>query len=134
MDFIIWRPSYNIGDSKIDNQHRQLVDLVNCLCAEIYRFRSNDIIDKILIQLVNYAEGHFRDEEKLMEEIGYPFYQEHKEEHERLVEEVFEFKNKYDQGLVSKEDLIEFLKTWLIEHIIGSDLKIKSWLEKRQAA
>ncbi|GEM_PF-1138190 len=134
MDFIIWRPSYNLGDPKIDNQHRQLVDLVNCLCAEICRSSSKNIVEKILVQLVHYAEEHFRDEEELMAHIGYPELQEHTEEHVRLVEEVFEFKKKYDDGLVSKEDLVNFLKIWLIDHIIGSDLKIKHWLERKKAA
>ncbi len=128
MEFVVWHSSYCIGDPKVDRQHQELVKLLNLLHKKIHSGCSNKIIDEVLIQLINYAENHFRDEEELMQRINYPEYEEHRAEHERLVLEVFEFKRRYEQKKVSKYDLLLFLRDWLVDHIIGTDLKIKNWL------
>ncbi len=130
MEFISWKTCYCVGDPKIDFQHRRLLTLLNLLHDKVQARRAPAIIDKALIELINYAEEHFRDEEEVMERINFPYLDEHRAEHERLVIEVFAFKEKFDKGQVSVYDLLDFLKHWLIEHILGSDLKIKHYLPR----
>ncbi len=113
-DFVVWLSSYCLGDSKIDRQHQELVKMLNFLHYKICSGCPNKIIDEILIKLINYAENHFRDEEELMKIINYPDLPRHQKEHERLVIEVFEFKRRYEQKQVSKYDLLDFLRNWLI--------------------
>ncbi len=130
MEFISWKSCYCVGHPKIDNQHRRLLALLNLLHEKVQARLSAALIDKALIELINYAEEHFRDEEEVMERINYPHLAEHRAEHERLVLEVFAFKERFDKGLVSAHDFLEFLKGWLVEHILGSDLKIKHYLPR----
>ncbi len=130
MEFVSWKSCYCVGDPTIDYQHRRLVALLNLLHDKIHSKASAILVDKALIELINYAEEHFRDEERLMESINYPYLAEHRAEHERLVIEVFAFKERYDKGLVSGRDLLEFLREWLIQHILGSDLMIKHYLPR----
>ncbi len=128
MSFVLWKPCYCIGDHKIDNQHRRLVSLLNFLYDRIQEACSKKLIDIILMELVRYAEEHFRDEEALMERIRFPELSHHRRAHEKLLYEVFKFKEKFDSGLASKMDLLHFLHDWLITHIIDEDLKIKKYL------
>ncbi len=127
MEFVVWHSSYCIGEPTIDRQHQELVRLINLLHQKIHGGFCDRIIDEVLIRLINYAENHFRDEEEFMKAKNYPEYEEHRKEHERLVMEVFEFKRRYDKREVSKFDLLLFLRDWLINHILDTDLKLKHW-------
>ncbi len=128
MEFLTWRDSYTIGEENIDAQHQRLVALINALHEKIEELQPQAVVDKALIYLIKYAEEHFRDEEHFMKKIGYPEYETHKKEHERLVIEVFEFKDRYSKGLVSHKDMLIFLRNWLIDHVLGTDTKIRSYI------
>ncbi len=128
MSFVLWKPCYCIGDSKIDAQHRKLVSILNFLHDRILEACSKKLVDRILMELVCYAEEHFQDEESLMEKIRYPALEHHRQEHERLLVEVFAFKKKFDHGLATKMELLHFLRDWLINHVINEDLEIKKYL------
>ncbi|NPA48695.1 MAG: hemerythrin family protein [Thermodesulfobacteria bacterium] len=128
MSFVLWKPCYCIGDSKIDNQHRSLVSLLNFLYDRVQAACPKRLIDRVLMELVRYAEEHFQDEEDLMERIGFPELEHHRREHERLLMEVFAFKEKFDHGFATKMELLHFLRDWLINHVIDEDLKIRRYL------
>ncbi len=128
MEYILWKPCYCIGHQKIDGQHKQLVELLNVLIQKVCGACPKSVIDAALIKLINYAENHFRDEEALMESIGYPEFLEHQREHERLVMEVFAFKEKFDRGEVGKFELLEFMRDWLLNHVLDVDLKLKKYV------
>ncbi len=127
--FVLWKPCYCIGDDKIDHQHKYLVSLLNYLHDRVVEACPKKFIDLILMELVRYAETHFQDEEALMRRINYPELEHHQREHERLLVEVFAFKEKFDRGFASKMELLYFLRDWLINHVIDEDLKIKRYLD-----
>ncbi len=128
MSFVLWKPCYCIGDPKIDAQHQNLVSLLNSLNECIQRVSSKKLIDCTLMELVRYGEEHFRDEEDLMQRIGFPELDRHRKEHEKLLVEVFAFKKRFDRGQATKMELLYFLRDWLIDHIINEDLKIRHYL------
>ena len=127
--FVLWKPCYCIGDELIDRQHQRLVSLLNYLYDRIMEACSKKVIDLVLMELIRYAETHFQDEEELMRRINYPELDKHQKEHERLVTEVFHFKEKFDRGLATKMELLHFLREWLVNHVINEDLKIKCFLK-----
>ena len=87
----------------------------------------------LLVELKDYTEFHFRDEENLMERIHYPEISAQKRAHtafvERLVEvdltDLDEMDDNQQEYLI---DLINFLSGWLINHILGSDKKIGEYM------
>lgn len=127
MDFITWKDDYATGIYNIDQQHRYLVVLLNNI-IKFHNVGENSYskLFYILNGLVSYAEDHFRDEEVLMQELRYPKYQDHKNEHEYLVQEIF----KINENLLERNDeertkrLLMFLQGWLLEHIIGLDKEL----------
>jgi hemerythrin-like metal-binding protein len=127
MALLDWKNEYSINNKIIDEQHKKLVDLINQLHAAMSEGKGKDILGKILEELVSYTVFHFSSEEKFMKEHNYSGYSLHKIEHDKLTKQVVEFQDNYKAGksMVSQE-LLKFLKDWLVNHIIGSDKKLAS--------
>jgi methyl-accepting chemotaxis protein/hemerythrin len=81
---------------------------------------------------VEYTVQHFAYEEQLFATHDYPLARAHIEEHQRLVAQVGEFKQKFDSGQANiNMPLMKFLKDWLIKHILGSDKAYSNHLVER---
>jgi len=75
-----------------------------------------------LESLVDYTKTHFGYEEQLFKKHGYPETQSHLAKHEKLVGQVLEFYNQFKSGNANVNyDLLNFLKSWLTTHIMGTD-------------
>ncbi|NKI35719.1 hemerythrin family protein [Wenzhouxiangella sp. XN79A] len=119
---ITWTDDLSVGIEEIDEQHKVLVRLLNELNDAIHEHHGNEACLAILDRLVDYTRIHFAVEESLMRIFEYPDYENHKAEHEELVEEVLELRRE----IVDKErkisfKLLHFLKMWLTQHIMSSD-------------
>jgi len=73
MEPIQWSEKFSVGVRVLDQQHQQLIKLLNLLIATqgTINTRSETISDT-LIAMTRYAQAHFQAEEKLMEDYGFP--------------------------------------------------------------
>jgi hemerythrin-like metal-binding protein len=84
---------------------------------------------EILDGLAAYAVSHFAVEEALMAKFGYPGYEEHKAEHERLNVQVKQLQEKLRNDRYTIEtELATFMRRWLIGHIAYLDKKYTAHL------
>ncbi|MFZ4539133.1 MAG: bacteriohemerythrin [Propionivibrio sp.] len=121
--FFEWSDSLSVGISEIDEQHKNLVELINQLYEEvIVKSADGEIIKEALIELVHYTVVHFSLEESLFTRYGYPDLEAHCQYHRALKERLFKFqeKGKMD-SLVVNTELLSFLKKWLQSHIMIED-------------
>ena len=118
-----------VGIDEIDEDHRRLVDLFNILNHSVTEGAAADYVGAVLEELINCTAWHFSHEERLMLKYGYEGIEEHKMEHKDLINGARELQQKYLQvsTLDEKEDL-DYLKHWLTEHILGTDMKLGSYL------
>ena len=123
-NYIEWDNAYSIGILQIDNQHRQLIDLINQLesiCKTDNKNIGNEFIE-VMKQSTEYVLVHFRDEEKLMNSIKYKNLVEHKALHEQFIKKIYEITKCFNNG---NEDVYQhyfrFLKDWLLNHIATHD-------------
>jgi hemerythrin-like metal-binding protein len=125
MSFIKWVNDYSIGVDSIDNQHKRLVSMINQLQKSIPSGIVNQEMGLVLKSLVDYTKYHFAEEEKLMEQIHFSELERHRQLHIDLTAQVtgiiVGLKKGKEQTVF---ELIEFLKNWLIDHIIKEDRKI----------
>ncbi len=120
--FIEWSDELSTGIGEIDNQHQVLVNLLNQIHEAIQHRHGAEVTNEILGRLSEYTRIHFAVEESLMQIFQYPDYQRHKEEHDRLIEQLNLLQAKPDAGKASISfELAHFLKVWLTKHIMGSD-------------
>lgn len=120
-----------LGVEMIDNEHRELFRMIN----EIRDLLENSILDdkydrirEMLERLKQYAEEHFKHEEKYMESIRHPELEMQKKQHAVFREKIYEadiiMPSGSDAQQAFLDDLLKYLVTWLYRHIIGSDLMI----------
>lgn len=128
---IEWEDSFATGVSLFDQQHKKLFDMVNELHDAMQQKRSKDAIGRILNGLAEYTVNHFADEERSFSQTGYAEEAQHKQLHKKLVDQVVELLGKFNNGeALMTQEVITFLKDWLINHIQGVDKRYGPHLNK----
>ncbi|WP_319470963.1 bacteriohemerythrin [uncultured Pseudodesulfovibrio sp.] len=129
-----WNKELSVGVPLIDDQHKELIRIVNGLMKGIARGSSPNTINNILGKLREYTVFHFNSEEKLMEEMRYPDRGEHEIEHRRLKTNVKEFQRRiYKKTDVSPTEVFDFLKEWLLTHILSHDINFANFIRDKQS-
>lgn len=128
---IAWSPEFSIGHDQTDAQHQQLFKLLGLIqkaaASEIDR---NKLIEKSLTTLIEYTQVHFRDEEAMMQRIGYPLLEQHRALHDALIDEVEGMLEDFQEGeYLLIDELILFLTDWLSEHILTVDAKVGVFIQ-----
>jgi hemerythrin len=130
--FIEWSNELSVGIEEIDAQHKVLVDLLNQIHEAIQQRQGTEATSQIIERLGEYTRIHFAVEESLMRILHYPDYERHKEEHDRLIDQLNGFRTKLESGKGSISfELAHFLKVWLTKHIMETDKRyIPHFLEQ----
>lgn len=133
VQFFYWNSSFEIGIPEVDAQHRRLVDLVNGLAAAIIEGGELPRVEALIDDLRDYAAQHFADEEPLMASAGLSESEQrrHRASHQGFVERVGEIARRNDlmRSDVS-EQVLDFLVSWLVSHILGADRRIAEGLNR----
>lgn len=123
------KPEFYTGIEFIDTQHARLFEIAN----ETYELMINeftpdkyDYILDLLNELKEYTKYHFTAEEEYMESIQYKKMFSQKVDHHAFVSKLEEMNPEYIDENQSQAifDILEFLNTWLIEHIFEKDILI----------
>jgi len=137
-DAIPWKKEYSVNIPEIDEQHQNLIRMINDLHKVIIQESDRGTICEVLERLIHYTRTHFADEEILMRNCDYPRYEAHKARHDEFIRDVeaFQRRTTISQGseqLVGMEMLFK-LKDWLVDHILVMDMDYSSHLQRRNAA
>lgn len=129
MPFFEWKDLYSVGHAGVDAQHRQLIGYMNEFHAANAAGQPSGA-NRALNSLVAFTVKHFSEEEVLMQKQGYPEFANHKKQHENLLNLVQKLVGRYQEDPSDKSavDLANFLKNWLVNHILGVDKKYTPFL------
>ena len=129
MKDIIWDDTLSVEIEEIDDDHRRLTDLFNLLNHSVEAGDSREYIDALLEELISCTVWHFRHEERLMVKYQYDGFQDHKSEHDELIDAVKVLQQKFlsEKRIPSEQDL-EYLEIWLTRHILSTDMELGRYL------
>ena len=135
-DQFAFTDKYRTGIELVDDEHKRLFEIIKDTNDVIHTELLHDKYDEImrlLAELREYTEVHFSDEEAMMERIHYPDIAAQKRAHSafvgRLVEiDLSELDAMDDNQEEYLQDLIQFLLSWLSNHILGMDKKISAYI------
>ena len=131
MAYIEWNASLSVGIASIDEQHKHLVNCINLLHQAFIDKKGPELQAEIISEMVAYAANHFALEEDLMEKSAFPGLAAHREEHEQFAREAAELKARSDSGAkLLTIVVLAFLKNWLKNHILGTDMKYVSHFKR----
>ena len=127
---LAWRPEFALGIPGVDEEHRELIELINALHADLAgRDLSSptgqESVAAFLGEIHARIAAHFALEEREMRERGYDRYAEHKGDHERLLEEIHALIEDYDAGrVVHLDDFSRSLDAWFTDHFRDQDARL----------
>lgn len=131
MSFMPWTDALEMGIETIDNQHRWLVDATNRLYREITRAEPDRaVLGEILEGLVDYTMNHFVLEEELFQRFGYPETVAHKAEHDAFTATAMNLLMQFESGESVGPPVLDFLKEWLLHHILKVDRAYAPFLKE----
>lgn len=126
---IEWNDSLKTGIPIIDEQHQELIVMMN----RIGRFKcGKESLFEALIELEEYANVHFKTEEDFMISMKYPEYQEHKSCHDKFAEDLKKFQERINTTKNLDElgcELHDFAIDWLINHYSTEDIKLIKYIK-----
>ena len=95
MGLIQWKKEYTVGIKKLDNQHKEIIKILNQIFKLQEKGKDEKEIERILGNLQDYIKEHFRTEEEYMLKYQYPGYEEQKKEHNQIIYRLCEFHKEY---------------------------------------
>ena len=131
MDFMEWSDTYSVHVAQLDAQHKHLVGMINGLVEVMKRGSQPDELEALLQDLLEYTRYHFETEEKMMARANFPGLEEHRQKHTAMRAEVGRLlADAGSKNATSSMKLMNFLKSWLVKHIGGTDKLYAPALEK----
>ena len=137
---IKWESRFNTGYKRVDDQHKELVNILNKLYILVMNkdISKDDVaeeLNNIIKDTVDYVAYHFSTEEAIMKAIDYSGFKSHVVKHRNFTNKVLEEVNNYNIGKeIDIKGFTMFLRDWLFNHILVEDKvfinEVKSTLEK----
>ena len=131
-DFVIWDNIYSVDFEPIDNQHKELVRMINELFESSKQ--GTDVADKTFLLTIkkaaNYARDHFSEEDSYMVRAAFPDLAAHRDQHDMFMSTVVKSMQEYEAGKTAPIELARFLKKWLLNHIAVCDKQYAPYLAK----
>lgn len=126
MTFITWKAEYSLGIPSADAEHRELIELLNEIYEELVRTGAGESSTQdFLGELYAKISAHFALEEKLMRDHRYDGYREHKADHERLLNEIRDLMDEYeDSKELDAEAFSSKLDAWFSNHFRTMDARL----------
>lgn len=137
METFVWDEHFTTGITSVDDQHRQLVHLINRLGASLIAGSEvgQDELQQAYDELSGYARRHFREEEALMHQAGLSarFRRTHHQHHEEFVQQLARMWSTRHSTPQPAVVLHGFLRAWLAMHILGEDQCMARQMAARRA-
>jgi hemerythrin-like metal-binding protein len=133
-EFVEWDPELATGDMDVDDQHRSLFALVNDMHDQIIGGHGHDAVNGSIDAVVDYVHSHFGFEEALMERIYYPELDKQIRMHREFTDEIDNLRQEMLGGeLVSPMGMLEYMRSWLVNHVGAEDRKIGEYIRSLSA-
>jgi hemerythrin-like metal-binding protein len=118
------------NDNHLAAEHQVQLDLLRALQDILARGgEDRSASTGLLKQLLDYSEAHFLSEQLLMRLYAYPAYEEHVQEHERLIGDLRDLSVAWTEGETEAAgNLLARVEDWLLTHMSTTDKVLESYL------
>jgi len=130
MTLLDWKDDFKTGFISIDYEHQELISAINRIFEN--GVDAQESLLASLSEIHAQIEAHFALEEKIMRDQHYPAYIPHKQDHERLLDEILDIMDAVEKNgeLDTARTLGERLTTWFGVHFATLDKDLHSIIHK----
>jgi hemerythrin-like metal-binding protein len=121
---LIWNEQMSVGVQAMDDDHKELVVLMNELHEVVVSGQSRNALNDVIDRIMKSAKAHFGKEEDLLFKAGFPGADAHHSEHEQMLKTGLEWQAYFkdvSSPAMSLEAMSGF-QSWLDNHIQGADM------------
>jgi hemerythrin len=132
--YITWKKEYSVGVDIIDNQHKELLNLINNAINHCTGDKAAewDYFNRIMRMGIENIRHHFSTEEAVMLKMNYPQLAEHQAEHAGMLSQIAELIAEIESGK-RELDLLKiafFIRDWILSHIPSFDKNAAEYFRK----
>ena len=132
MILVPWRDDYRVGAKSVDDEHKALVDRINRLYDQLMVAEDPQAVATFFGGLINAITEHFVREERYMRDHGYDLLPEHREDYERLLDDIRALIAEFDRNEEEvRDDLATRLDGWLSDHFDTHDARLDEVSRRR---
>lgn len=125
MALLEWRDEYRTGIRGVDYEHEELIARINAVYSLVEAAADRDQVIDALGEIYGSIAAHFALEEQMMARHEYPDYAEHRADHERLLDEIREITDAYEQNVLTDRQAFECrLRDWFQNHFSTHDARL----------
>ena len=131
---IEWTEKLTTHIQEIDDQHKQLFDIINDLLAAYQEGSEKDKIGAAIDFLEKYAIIHFDNEESYMRRYDYPESSQHVASHLEFIENLLDIKKRYMLKGMSRRlmnQTNQMIVNWWLDHIQKVDKVLGDYLKTK---
>ena len=130
MSLLQWKPEYSVGIQSMDDEHREMIELINATCEKLSSDASVDQVEEYLGEILSTISMHFALEERMMQKAGYDEYQAHKDDHEVLLDRLRDLMDDFFVDPASGAMRLEKgLSDWFAGHFSTFDARLHGELD-----
>ena len=119
---LVWHTDYECKNVLINRQHKALFEQSNAVMDAVLSERPKDDIDALIHGLMNEIVRHFKDEEAILAQAGFPEAAGHAAIHQALADQAATVARQFDAGTITGGQLIQFLVQDVVaRHMLGED-------------
>ena len=125
MKLLPWKDEYSVGIEAVDHEHRALIDLINRLHQELDGADARRTVPGFFGDLLEGISAHFALEEKFMRDERYDRLGPHKQDHERLLDDLRDIMDAFEQSEeIDPVELAGRLDSWFTRHFRTHDAEL----------
>ena len=125
--FFTWKSTFELGLPAIDEEHRNFFEIMNRCARAAAEGASQATVDRLVQELVTYAEHHFQNEEAALDRLGYPELAEQRREHQHFAQGLQLLRAQEAPSLLAA---LMMARDWLLQHVLGTDRRYVAWIEQ----
>lgn len=121
---LVWSRALESGNTAIDEQHKNLIRAGNTLLDAVHTSRSQAHVKFSVDCLIDEVKAHFKSEEALLAAWNHPITDEHRAQHEDLLDKAMALARRSQNSRLSNRHVLDFLVDDLVYgHIATQDRK-----------
>lgn len=128
-----WGTERECGNKRIDDQHRQLIELANGLIELSFTDIGSQNGIQQFQRLLKHVSFHFAEEEEILREIGFSEAELHAEKHKSLTDKAIQLKDRFLLGEVKPSEVVSYLiDEVIIGHLLADDASFFPYMRKQE--
>ena len=129
MSFLQWKNEYSVGIESMDDEHREMITLINSTYDKLGSNADPEQIDDCLAEIFNTISMHFALEERIMRNAAYAEFEAHKNDHEELLDRLRDLMDDfYADPATGAKALEQSLSDWFAGHFSTFDARLHDLL------